>query len=276
MFGVTRQTICNWVGKGFFQTMSIDGQTYVNISNLKKFESKLTDIIVTEGAIDAYQKSLDVLEKEYREQVQELRSAIPENKLLGKNRYTIARLIPVLWEMLHDGLPTTERGDLILQRLIEGEDVRSIAYELGLTFERVRQILSNELLIIRQYAPRYAALKRENERLAEEVEKLRINIKSYENMEYDVKEINTTSNILTKRLVDCNLSVRALNCCRFGDIETISDLISHSKTDLLKIRCMGKKTLTELDDLVHELGLEWGKHYIVGDDGKVVEVNTTT
>lgn len=276
MFGVTRQTIRNWIGKGIFKTISIDGQTYVNISGLKKFESKLTDITVTEGAIDAYQKSLNVLEEEYRKQVQELRSAIPENKLLGKNRYIIARFIPVVWGMLNEGLPTTKRGDFILQRLVEGEDVKFIANELGLTFERVRQIIEKELRTIRQYAPRYAALRCENERLADEVAKLSINIKSYENMEYEVKETNTTSNILTKDLVDCNLSVRAINYCRFGDIKTVSDLVSHSKTDLLKLRCIGKKTLMELDDLVHELGLEWGKHYIIGDDGKVVEVITTT
>ena len=59
-------------------------------------------------------------------------------------------------------------------------------------------------------------------------------------------------------LVDMNLSVRALNCLKAADVETLGDLVQYNKTDLLKFRNFGKKSLTELDDLLESLNLSFG------------------
>ncbi|MEJ5303465.1 MAG: DNA-directed RNA polymerase subunit alpha [Bacteroidales bacterium] len=64
--------------------------------------------------------------------------------------------------------------------------------------------------------------------------------------------------LLKTKLVDLNLSVRALNCLKAADVETLGDLVSHSKADLLKFRNFGKKSLTELEQLVASKGLEFG------------------
>ena len=56
--------------------------------------------------------------------------------------------------------------------------------------------------------------------------------------------------ILKKKLSDMDLSVRALNCLKAADIESLGDLVSYKKTDLLKFRNFGKKSLTELEDLI--------------------------
>ena len=72
--------------------------------------------------------------------------------------------------------------------------------------------------------------------------------------------ISTQDNpILSKRLVDCELSVRTLNICHANDIETLGDLTKLHKTDWLKYRNGGKKSLIELDDLLAANGLEWAK-----------------
>lgn len=72
--------------------------------------------------------------------------------------------------------------------------------------------------------------------------------------------ISTHDNpILNKRLVDCELSVRTLNICHANSIETLGDLTKLHKTDWLKYRNGGKKSLIELDDLLAANGLEWAK-----------------
>jgi DNA-directed RNA polymerase subunit alpha len=77
------------------------------------------------------------------------------------------------------------------------------------------------------------------------------------NDEFDETSLHTRQLLKTK-LVDLDLSVRALNCLKAADVETLGDLVSYNKTDLLKFRNFGKKSLTELEDLVRAKNLEFG------------------
>ena len=78
-----------------------------------------------------------------------------------------------------------------------------------------------------------------------------------ENEEFD-EEVLRMRQLLKTRLVDMNLSVRALNCLKAADVETLGDLVQFNKNDLLKFRNFGKKSLTELDDLLESLNLSFG------------------
>lgn len=64
--------------------------------------------------------------------------------------------------------------------------------------------------------------------------------------------------LLKTKLVDMDLSVRALNCLKAADVETLGELVSFNKHDLLKFRNFGKKSLTELEDLVKSKNLDFG------------------
>ncbi|MBT5439124.1 MAG: DNA-directed RNA polymerase subunit alpha [Flavobacteriales bacterium] len=78
----------------------------------------------------------------------------------------------------------------------------------------------------------------------------------------ETEEFDETSlhmrQLLKTKLVDMDLSVRALNCLKAADVETLGDLVSYAKADLLKFRNFGKKSLTELEDLVDNKGLTFG------------------
>lgn len=78
----------------------------------------------------------------------------------------------------------------------------------------------------------------------------------------ETEEFDETSlhmrQLLKTKLVDLDLSVRALNCLKAADVETLGDLVSYAKSDLLKFRNFGKKSLTELEDLVDNKGLTFG------------------
>ncbi len=77
------------------------------------------------------------------------------------------------------------------------------------------------------------------------------------NEEFD-EEVLHMRQLLKTKLADMNLSVRALNCLKAADVDTLGDLVQFNKTDLLKFRNFGKKSLTELDDLLESLNLSFG------------------
>ena len=78
-----------------------------------------------------------------------------------------------------------------------------------------------------------------------------------ESEEFDETSLHMRQLLKTK-LVDMDLSVRALNCLKAADVETLGDLVSYAKSDLLKFRNFGKKSLTEVEDLVDSKGLTFG------------------
>ncbi len=72
------------------------------------------------------------------------------------------------------------------------------------------------------------------------------------------EEILHMRKILKTELVDLDLSVRALNCLKAADIRTLAELVSYDVADMLKFRNFGKKSLTEIQDLVKSKGLSFG------------------
>merc|ERR1712157_84578 len=78
----------------------------------------------------------------------------------------------------------------------------------------------------------------------------------------ETEEFDETSlhmrQLLKTKLVDLDLSVRALNCLKAAEVDTLGDLVSYNKNDLMKFRNFGKKSLTELEELVSNKGLNFG------------------
>lgn len=77
------------------------------------------------------------------------------------------------------------------------------------------------------------------------------------NEEFD-EEILHMRQLLKTKLIDLDLSVRALNCLRAAEVETLGDLVKFNKNDLLKFRNFGKKSLTELDERLESMNLSFG------------------
>jgi DNA-directed RNA polymerase subunit alpha len=80
---------------------------------------------------------------------------------------------------------------------------------------------------------------------------------SESNEEFD-EEVLHMRQLLKSKLSDMDLSVRALNCLKAADVETLGELVRYQKNDLLKFRNFGKKSLTELDELLERLSLNFG------------------
>ena len=74
---------------------------------------------------------------------------------------------------------------------------------------------------------------------------------------YDEESLHMRQ-LLKTRLIDMDLSVRALNCLKAAEVDTLGDLVSYNKNDLMKFRNFGRKSLTELEELVVLKGLSFG------------------
>ncbi len=89
-------------------------------------------------------------------------------------------------------------------------------------------------------------------------EKITINMEETSATEEFDEEVLHMRQLLKMKLSDQDLSVRALNCLKAAEVETLGDLVRFNRNDLLKFRNFGKKSLTELDDLLNSLKLHFG------------------
>jgi len=89
-------------------------------------------------------------------------------------------------------------------------------------------------------------------------EKITIDADEKMNSEEFDEEVLHMRQLLKTKLVDLDLSVRALNCLKAAEVETLGDLVQFNKNDLLKFRNFGKKSLTELENLLDNLSLNFG------------------
>jgi DNA-directed RNA polymerase subunit alpha len=88
--------------------------------------------------------------------------------------------------------------------------------------------------------------------------KIMLEASDAESIEEFDEEVLHMRQLLKRKLSDLNLSVRALNCLKAADVETLGQLVSNNKNDLLKFRNFGKKSLTELEELLNSLKLNFG------------------
>ena len=90
------------------------------------------------------------------------------------------------------------------------------------------------------------------------LEKITLNMEETSQAEEFDESLLHMRQLLKTKLSDQDLSVRALNCLKAAEVDTIGDLVRYNRNDLLKFRNFGKKSLTELDDLLASLNLHFG------------------
>ena len=89
-------------------------------------------------------------------------------------------------------------------------------------------------------------------------EKITLNMEENGGAEEFDEDVLHMRQLLKTKLLDLDLSVRALNCLKAAEVDTVGDLVRYNRNDLLKFRNFGKKSLTELDELLASLNLKFG------------------
>lgn len=254
------QTVSNWAERGLIKTRKIGRATMVDADTLTQYADDLKAINQCDENIRKYQSENLVLERELLDENRELRRQVG---LLRDTRGETLLAKDLMWSMAKalgiDELVTCRMNDII-RAFINGDTINEIADRYDLTGERVRQIFVKACRILHRTQPTWHNLFDDNSALRAENDTLRERIQFLEEQHPELKqpEPEPENAVLALKLVDLGLSVRALNCLKAAEIETLGQLVSHEKYDLLKWRNFGKKSLTELDELITEKGLRWG------------------
>lgn len=274
LLDVTPQTISNWVEKGILKYHQVNHLLKIDKATIEKYFDTLSDLAFIEKRVFAAKRDLQLAEKELEKNLDDTRSAI---HLLGRG--VPANLLNEIFSAIieacgNDVLKERERN--ILTMLLEGKDVVDVAEDYGLTRSRIMQITSHA---VRKLATvkSYSDLRKEYKQLFFENKNFPIVVQSFKNRIKELERLNdiedapvseydyllgdkggTFTALMNTKVIDLNLTVRSLNCLKAADIETLGDLIKYNKNDLLKFRNFGKKSMTELDDLLDSMNLHFG------------------
>lgn len=276
MLGTTPQTVSNWVADGLLAGHVVGRALMVDKKTVESHFDTLKDIAVMEETVAARKETLS---RETERLQAEMDDVLEGRELLGsKARSCLLR--PVMGAIIDvagkDVL--TDRENAILSRTVDGEDMDSLVRSFGLTKARLLQIYHKSLTKVACMQD-YSQMRREKKQLEKDKKALTAGLESLQNR---VRELETMlelrlekgreerqngiydespgsmTNLLKTELSGMNLSVRCMVVLRREDIRTLGDLVRLRKTDVLKYRNIGRKSLTELDDMLEGLGLSWG------------------
>ena len=274
LLDVTPQTISNWVEKGVLKGHFVDRLLKIDKATIEKYFDTLSDLAFIEKRIFSAKRDLQLAEKELEKNLDDTRSAI---HLLGKGvpAHLLNEIFSAIIEASGDDV-LKEREKTILTMLLEGKDVEFVAEEYGLTRSRIMQIVSHavrKLATVKTFSElrrEYKQLVFDNANFQNVIEALQNRIKKLERInnidtapvsEYDYllgDKGGTFTALMNTPVYDLDISVRSLNCLKGADVDTLYDLVKCNKTDLMKFRNFGKKSLTELEDLLESLHLHFG------------------
>lgn len=264
--GVAAQTITNWVNKGLLGGVNDkkSKRFFVNGDDVKKYAEKYKILSVSEelldDAINKVKESEDKLNEKYERILAESFDvkSFSYNSLSRDVSGMLAYIIGYR-EKLHE----------ILVMFLCGRKIVDIAKEKGVTETYVREKVRYGFRMIRGSMCHFESVKEEmsaQRRKREDLEKeiallqdVKIALKEKYAMLDDsrVKIDDVLVSIFVQRIEDSNLSVRCKNCLRSNNINTVCDIVVHSKKDFVNILNFGRKSLTELENFVNDLGLTW-------------------
>ena len=253
--GVDPQTITNWVNKGLLGGYNDKSSKrfWVNADDVKKYSEKYKMLSVSEDLLDREQKELLASERKVNAKIQMLM-----HDALNVSSFSYDKIGSSLCMLLELTAQYGLREKKIMQAFFNGDRISDIADNFELSRERVRQIVIKAIRKFNYAIEELVDLKLENNSLKEEIKNVKMQFIMQEGEKEEEQPEDVPTSLFSIRLVNCNLPVRVLNVTKAADIDTIGDLVQYSKLDMIKFRNFGKKSLMQLDDFIHEMGLEWG------------------
>ena len=253
--GVDPQTITNWVNKGLLGGYNDKSSKrfWVNADDVKKYSEKYKMLSISEDLLDREQKELLASERKVNTKIQMLM-----HDALNVSSFSYDKIGGSLCALLELTAQYGLREKKIMQAFFNGDRISDIADNFELSRERVRQIVIKAIRKFNYAIEEFVDLKLENNSLKEEIKNVKMQFIMQEGKKEEEQPEDVPPSLFSIRLVNCNLPVRVLNVTKAADIDTIGDLVQYSKLDMIKFRNFGKKSLMQLDEFIHEMGLEWG------------------
>lgn len=272
ILGVTRQTVINYVKKGWLKGRKMGNTFFINKEYFDSVMPQAEDLCALNAGLDKVNKDIaEAISKRNGE----LKNYEDDGSWLHflRSSKVSRQLLTTLFHSLGERC-LTAREEKIVCRVAEGCPTKDIAAECGMTTQRARMVFIKAMDKIGGLAS-YSSVLDENDRLRKEIETIKDSYekvieenerllvmagkKKQEQSAFSITEDEIgMAEVLAEPIDNLSFPTRLRKCLVFEGIETIGDIITKNKTDLRKIRNMGKKSLSELDDFISSLNLSFG------------------
>lgn len=269
ILGLSRQTISNYIEQGLIGScVGEHGILYVNSEDIEKYAQKYKMLAANEKMIDDKLKEVEAHKRAINVELTELRNRVTANGKLAAN--AVGMLFGVINAMSYLNITPkiSYRETKMLKDVINGMTYEELSFKYDLTTVRIRQIVEktcNKLTYNENDAIADIATNRD---LRIVIENLKKNLKSVQTSfdEYrrskgdmPISGVVLPPLILGKDINDCGFPVRILNMFRGYRIYTVGDLLRnfHGKSDLTKIRNLGKKSIWIILDFIEDNNLSF-------------------
>lgn len=272
ILGLSRQTISNYIEQGLIGScVGEHGILYVNSEDVEKYAQKYKMIAANEKMIDDKLKEVEAHKRAINVELTELRNRATANGKLAAN--AVGMLFGVINAMSHLGITPKlgYRQYQILKDIINGMTYDELSIKYGLSATRIRQIVvmicnsltDNEDTAIAEIATN-KDLRIVIENLKKKLKSVQTSYDEYRRAKGDVPISSAILPplILGKDVNDCGFTVRILNMFKWCDVYTVGDLLRkfHCKSDLDKLRNLGKKSVCIILDFIEENNLSFKKN----------------
>ena len=269
ILGLSRQTISNYIEQGLIGScVGEHGILYVNSEDVEKYAKKYKMLAANEKMIDDKLKEVESHKRAINVELTELRNRATANGKLAAN--AIGMLFGVINTMSHLGVTPklSYRESTILKDIINGMTYDELSFKYDLTAGRIRQIVEktcnkltyNENAAIADIATNQD-LRIVIDGLKKKLKAVQTSYDEYRRAKGDVPISGAVLPplILGKDVNDCDFPVRILNMFKSYNVYTIGDLLRkfHGKSDIAKIRNLGKKSIYIILDFIEENNLSF-------------------
>lgn len=187
----------------------------------------------------------------------------------GEHQFIVVRakyILRIIEDLNVNWLSDREK-DILLKTISYTGDFETVAKEYDLTRDRIRQIFEKALKRLRagclrmknEYDRNYTDVHEENIKLHKENRELKEYIaKLPDEKKKQIDAMIDKSGVLSLPITELDLTVRTYNCMNNADVKTLGEIVSHTKSELMRFRNFGKKSLEELEDIVRKYDLRFG------------------
>lgn len=269
ILGLSRQTISNYIEQGLIGScVGEHGILYVNSEDVEKYAEKYKMLAANEKMIDDKLKEVEAHKRAINVELTELRNRATANGKLAAN--AVGMLFGVINAMSYLGITPklSYRESQMLKDIINGMTYDELSFKYDLTTARIRQIVEktcnkltyNENAAIADIATNQD-LRIVIDGLKKKLKAVQTSYDEYRRAKGDVPISGAVLPplILGKDVNDCDFPVRILNMFKSYNVYTIGDLLRkfHGKSDIAKIRNLGKKSIYIILDFIEENNLSF-------------------
>ena len=272
ILGLSRQTISNYIEQGLIGScVGEHGILYVNSEDVEKYAQKYKMLAANEKMIDDKLKEVEAHKRAINVELTELRNRATANGKLATN--AVGMLFGVINAMSYLNITPklSYRESKMLKDIINGMTYDELSLKYDLTPTRIRQIVDKTCNKLTYNEDAAIADIATNQYLRNVIDGLKKNLKavqtSYDEYRRAKGDVPISAAVLPplilgKDVNDCNFPVRILNMFKRCDVYTVGDLLRkfHGKSDLDKIRNLGKKSVCIILDFIEENNLSFKKN----------------